>query len=528
MKTLWIPFTLLLLDLSQSSGGKILVFPVEGSHWINMLKILEVLHARGHEITVMRMSPSWYIKDSPVYTCIDVPTYSFEESFEIFVSRQLEIRLQTDPKSFWSRMWANIQKRSLMVEQFTIFHQQVVDLTVQILENKHLIQKLRDAQYDVFLTDPGVGGGTILAKYLQLPLVCNVRWTVLGEAHFSIAPSPLSYVPFTATELTDKMTFIQRVKNCLSSVLGTYTMYAISEPVYKPILKKYFGPDVDYTAFFSDADIWLMRNDFIFEYPRPTMPNVVYMSGFQCKPPKALPADLEEFVQSSGDHGVVLMSLGTLVSKLPAHITEEIAAAFAQLPQKVIWRYLGERPANLGNNTLLVEWFPQNDLLGHPKTRVFVAHGGTNGVQEAIYHGVPIIGMPLFFDQPENLSRLKAKRGAVIVNIAELDRQVLGDALKTVLNEASYTDNMRRLSRLHRDQPLSPLDQAVFWIEFVIRHKGAPHLKSHSLTLSWAAYHSLDVIAALLSACLLFTWTCVYVGRYLWRKIFVRNVIKQE
>uniref|UniRef100_A0A8C6U307 UDP-glucuronosyltransferase n=1 Tax=Neogobius melanostomus TaxID=47308 RepID=A0A8C6U307_9GOBI len=497
---LLIPFTLLLLHLYLVSGGKILVFPLDGSHWINMKTIMEELHARGHQLTVLRMDKSWYIKEkSPLYTSISIPSSSFEEAFEEFLSQQLEIRLQTNPRSFWSRMWAHIQTELLVVEQFNHFHSLSADVTVQILEDKVLIQRLRDAQYDVLVTDPGIGGGTILAKYLHIPLIYNVRWTILGEAHFSIAPSPLSYVPFTATELTDKMTFFQRLKN-----------------------------SINYTAFFSDADIWLMRNDFIFEYPRPTMPNVVYMSGFQCKPPKALPADLEEFVQSSGNHGVVLMSLGTLVSKLPAHITEEIAVAFAQLPQKVIWRYLGKRPANLGNNTLLVEWFPQNDLLGHPKTRVFVAHGGTNGVQEAIYHGVPIIGLPLFFDQPENLSRLKSKGGAVMLDIATLDRQVLGDALKTVLNEVSYTNNMKRLSRLHRDQPLSPMDQAVFWIEFVIRHKGASHLKSHSVTLSWAAYHSLDVIAALLSTCLLFMWTFVYVGRYLCRKIFMRNKIKQS
>uniref|UniRef100_A0A3B3ZUD5 UDP-glucuronosyltransferase n=1 Tax=Periophthalmus magnuspinnatus TaxID=409849 RepID=A0A3B3ZUD5_9GOBI len=505
---------------------KILVFPVEGSHWINMLKIIEVLHTRGHEIVVLRMSPSWYVKEkSSLYTCIDLPTTSFEENFEVFVSQQLKIRLQA--KSFWSRMWANMQMRSLMVEQFNIFHQQIGDLIIKILEDKDLIQKLRNARYDLFLTDPGHAGGTILAKYLKLPLVNNARWTVQGEAHFDIAPSPLSYVPFTATELTDKMTFLQRVKNCISSVLGRYTMATISEPVYKPILSKYFGADVDYSAFMADADIWLMRNDFIFEYPRPTMPNVVYMSGFQCKPPKALPADLEEFVQSSGDHGVILMSMGTLVSQLPSHVTEEIAAAFAQLPQKVIWRYLGQRPASLGNNTLLVKWFPQNDLLGHPKTRVFLTHGGTNGLQEAIYHGIPIVGIPIFFDQPENLSRIRAKGGAVIVDVAEVDRQVLGQALNTVLNEASYTENMRRLSWLHKDQPLSPMDQAVFWIEFVIRHKGAPHLKSHSHTLSWAVYHSLDVISALLCACLFFIYTFVYVGRAVWRRNFRRNKVKQ-
>ncbi|CAG03164.1 unnamed protein product, partial [Tetraodon nigroviridis] len=104
------------------------------------------------------------------------------------------------------------------------------------------------------------------------------------------------------------------------------------------------------------------------------MPNVVYMGGFQCKPAKPLPEHLEEFAQSSGEHGLIIMSLGTFIAELPPDLADEIAAAFAKLPQKVIWRYKGAKPATLGNNTLLVDWMPQNDLLGHPKTKLFVAH----------------------------------------------------------------------------------------------------------------------------------------------------------
>ncbi|KAJ8407770.1 hypothetical protein AAFF_G00268140 [Aldrovandia affinis] len=215
------------------------------------------------------------------------------------------------------------------------------------------------------------------------------------------------------------------------------------------------------------------------------MPNVVYMGGFQCKPAKPLPQDLEEFVQSSGEHGIIIMSLGTIIGKLPHDIAEEIAAAFAQLPQKIIWRHTGERPESLGNNTLLVKWMPQNDLLGHPKTRAFVAHGGTNGVQEAIYHGVPIVGLPLVFDQPDNLSRMKIRGAAKIVDIANLDRNIFLQALQEVLHEPSYRMNMQRLSRLHLDQPMKPLDHAIFWIEFVMRHKGAAHLRTESFRMPW-------------------------------------------
>lgn len=523
-----VTFTFLLILISNAAGGKILVFPLDGSHWINMRVLIEELHAKGHEVTVVRASDSWYISEkSTFYNSITIPSLGgFEENFDIYLSQQLEIRLQSKSTSFWSEMWTKIQINRVIINQFFNFHKTLSEVIIHMLEDKTLIQSLYDAKYDVVLTDPGVGGGTILARWLQLPLVYNVRWTIQGEAHFLIAPSPLAYIPFTATELTDKMTFPERVKNVVSYIVGMYIQSYITEPHYKPIIRKYFGPDVDYSTFFLDADIWLMRNDFVFEFPRPTMPNIVYMGGFQCKPSNPLPADLEEFVQSSGDHGIIVMSLGTLVGKLPQDVTEEIAAAFAQLPQKVVWRYTGQRPVNVGNNTLLVNWLPQNDLLGHPKTRAFVTHGGTNGVQEAIYHGVPVVGLPLFFDQPDNLSRIRAKGGAVILNIAMLDRHTFAEALMTVLYNTSYRETMQMLSRLHRDQPMKPLDQAVFWIEYVIRHKGADHLKTQSHKMSWIVYNCVDVITALLAAVFFLTLTCITIVRVLLKMIFVGKKVK--
>ena len=32
--------------------------------------------------------------------------------------------------------------------------------------------------------------------------------------------------------------------------------------------------------------------------------------------------------------------------------------------------------------TQVVQWAPQNDVLGHPKTRAFLTHGGVNGLYE--------------------------------------------------------------------------------------------------------------------------------------------------
>ncbi|RVE70998.1 hypothetical protein OJAV_G00070360 [Oryzias javanicus] len=258
------------------------------------------------------------------------------------------------------------------------------------------------------------------------------------------------------------------------------------------------------------ADLWLIRTDFTFDFPRPTMPNVVYIGGFQCKPASPLPVDLEEFMQSSGEHGVIIMTLGTLLSDLGPNVSEIFAAAFANFPQKVLWRHTGPRPATLGNNTMLVKWLPQNDILGHPKTRLFVTHGGTNGIFEALFHSVPILGIPLIFDQYDNLMRMEAHGVAEIIDITAMDVKSLTNSLRNILDPTKpYKQNMIKLSQIYRDQPIKPMDKAIFWIEFVMRHKGAAHLRTESYKLPWYAYHCLDAMAVIVAVALLifaFTW----------------------
>lgn len=204
-----------------------------------------------------------------------------------------------------------------------------------MFDNEKLMKKLTDAKYDLVLTDPAMGTGVVLAKYLKLPLVLNVRWITGGDGQFAIAPSPLSYVPVPGSGLTDKMDFFQRVKNMLLYGIQLIQMKYFIEPHYNAIGQKYFESEYDIISLLQEADIWLFRSDFVFDFPRPTMPNVIYIGGFQCKPAQPLPADLEEFVQSAGEHGVIIMTLGTLVNALPTEVADEIASIFAKMAQKV-------------------------------------------------------------------------------------------------------------------------------------------------------------------------------------------------
>lgn len=68
---------------------------------------------------------------------------------------------------------------------------------------------------------------------------------------------------------------------------------------------------------------------------------------------------------------------------------------------------------------------------------------------------------------------------------------------KTVDISYSYTKTVKQFSDVYRDRPLGPMKTAIYWLEYVIRHKGAPHMRSPAKELNFLQRHSVDVIAFL-------------------------------
>lgn len=61
---------------------------------------------------------------------------------------------------------------------------------------------------------------------------------------------------------------------------------------------------------------------------------------------------------------------------------------------------------------------------------------------------------------------------------------------------------------MYRDQPMKPLDRAVYWVEYVIRNGGAKHLKSDSVGLNDVQYFLFDIVFLLLIPIVCVFWSC--------------------
>uniref|UniRef100_A0A2K6JXJ3 glucuronosyltransferase n=1 Tax=Rhinopithecus bieti TaxID=61621 RepID=A0A2K6JXJ3_RHIBE len=476
--------------LSSGSCGKVLVWPTEFSHWMNIKTILDELVQRGHEVTVLAYSTS-ILPDpnNPSALKFEIcPTSLTETEFENDVTQLVKRWLDGPKDTFWPHF---LQVQEIMWTYTDMIRKFCKD----VVSNKKLLKKLQESRFDVVLADPVSPCGELLAELLKIPFVYSLRSSpgYAIEKHGGGFLFPPSYVPVSMSELRDQMTFMERVQNMMYMVYFDFWFQAWDVKNWDQFYSEVLGRPTTVFETMAKAEIWLIRNYWDFQFPHPLLPNVEFVGGLHCKPAKPLPKEMEEFVQSSGENGIVVFSLGSMVSNMSEERANVVASALAKIPQK------------------------------HPKTRAFITHGGANGIYEAIYHGIPMVGIPLFADQPDNIAHMKAKGAAVSLDFNTMSSTDLLNALKTVINDPLYKENATKLSRIHHDQPVKPLDRAVFWIEFVMRHKGAKHLRVAAHDLTWFQYHSLDVIGFLLACvatvifiitkCLFCVWKFVRTGK---------------
>lgn len=66
---------------------------------------------------------------------------------------------------------------------------------------------------------------------------------------------------------------------------------------------------------------------------------------------------------------------------------------------------------------------------------------------------------------------------------------------------------------------MTGLEKAVWWTEYVIRHRGAPYFRSSAIDMPWYEYLLMDVIAFLAATVLLALYVLYKIVRYIWSSL---------
>ncbi|XP_072198582.1 UDP-glucuronosyltransferase 1A1-like [Excalfactoria chinensis] len=277
---------LLLSVLSLAAGGKLLVVPVDGSHWFSMREVMEVLKQKGHEIVVVAPEISLQIKPSENFIMKIYPVpFTYQEmvgNFRAFLKDVFE------EGSFLER-FHRLRERSKELFELGFI------ACEQLLKNKELIRYLEQSNFDALFTDPALPCGAIVAEHLSIPSVYLLRGIPCGlDNEATQCPSPPSYIPRLFTDHTDHMNFLQRVKNVIFDTSNLFLCDFLYKP-YEKLASEFLQRDVTVLDLLRKASVWLLRYDFALDYPRPLMPNIIVVGGVNCAH-KQLPQILYETV----------------------------------------------------------------------------------------------------------------------------------------------------------------------------------------------------------------------------------------
>ncbi|OCT63710.1 hypothetical protein XELAEV_18044810mg [Xenopus laevis] len=265
--------------LTGTEGGKLLVVPMDGSHWLSMSSVVERLAQNGHEIIVAKPENSIVKFGSQHFTLRNFPTaYSNQDIHELL-------------QQFFGSQFSSssVIEVALTTYNGILSVQNMMNsMCESLLHNKQFIQKLQEEKFDAVLNDPMFFCGVILAEHLGIPSVNFLRGVPCMYDYISAqCDSPLSYVPRPFAQNSDKMNFLQRLGN---------TLFWLSEPVFcgaafrgwERVASEFLQKKVTAIELLSRTSIWLMRYDFVFEHPRPMMPNMVFIGGINCAGRKPL------------------------------------------------------------------------------------------------------------------------------------------------------------------------------------------------------------------------------------------------
>jgi zeaxanthin glucosyltransferase len=150
---------------------------------------------------------------------------------------------------------------------------------------------------------------------------------------------------------------------------------------------------------------------------------------------------------------LVYCTLGTVVTfKAPARAAEFFQMfmdAMAQRPalQGVVTvsPYVNAKEFNCPANVLIVSEAPQVEVL--KRASLMVSHGGVTGLKESAFMGVPMLLIPLHYDEFGNAARVVYHGLGTRLQLEDVSAHELGRLIDRVLNDPSYSARAKDVSR---------------------------------------------------------------------------------
>ena len=438
-----------------------------------MIKVGQTLQERyNHTFTVVLPD---YLLQNPVLK---------NEKMEVIVSKKLS------EFDFYKRIDILFSKslNGEPIEEFAV--KLYTDICFYIMEDKELMQKLGKRKFDMMIHSSGPHSDCVnfIGYKFSVPFIHSGPY--FEPVSLGVPYNPSVTPDYFLSLYGESMTFLQRIQN---TVLYYLKPFLLSRMSFLVDLSTKYVPEEPYISkedLRQQCQLTLCESDVLLDYPRPKMPNVEFVGGLSTSKPKPLNKDFQSLMDTA-TNGVVIVTFGSLFNHFPDEKLNALFVAMKRVSHLTFIMRYGKKNS-VDKNIIKRPWLPQNDLLGHKNTKAFITHCGNSGQYEALYNGVPMIGVPIVGDQWYNAERMKNKNYGLYMPLIHLQTDAFADMILEVVNNTSYKNNINKASEVFRSRPETPTARASYWVDHVMKY-GGQYMKNKGQSLPWYIYFGVDV-----------------------------------
>ncbi|XP_068156328.1 UDP-glycosyltransferase UGT5-like [Drosophila tropicalis] len=462
-------------------------FGVE-SPYILVRPLVQALVQRGHQLTVI--SAEKYL--SPINGTKHIRVKKLNNLLE----EMTEFTFERTPNKWMEANWLS---------------RYFVRASHHILTNPDVQQLLvnSSAHFDMIIMDaPHSGALCGFAEHFKAPMVglaaFGSNWIV---DYFAGNSAPTIYDPVSPVGyLYGSSSIFDKWKKWIYMTEEWLLDRLVFVPPHTKQFKQHFSNlNSNFEKSRRNFSLILVNHHFSLGRVKSNVPNLIDVAGMhicfekECKL-DPIPEDLQRFMDEA-EHGVIYFSMGLEIQMklIPDCTKQMLFNMFFSLKQRVVWKYDNwESFNNKSDNIFFASYLPQEQILRHPKVKLFITHAGLLSVIETAYYGVPTLSLPLYYDQFINAHRMHSIGLSKTIDFISINSEILNQSIQQILYNPSYAINAKKLSTRFRDQPMNPLQTAIWWTEYVLRHKGAPHMRITEHDLSFMKYYKIDLISIVL------------------------------
>jgi MGT family glycosyltransferase len=182
------------------------------------------------------------------------------------------------------------------------------------------------------------------------------------------------------------------------------------------------------------------------DYPRTTLPGSFHYVGPLRQPRETTPFPWERLDQLN-DRRLVYASLGTLQNRRP-QLLRTIAAACSGIGVQLVISHGGgltdQEAGALPGSPIVVPYAPQRAVIA--RAALTITHAGLNTVLDSLAAGVPLITIPITYEQPAIARRVERTGAGAAIPFAGLREEPLRELALKVLNSIEYHTAAQRMA----------------------------------------------------------------------------------